>query len=92
MKTSKDGDISTFFELWGDHDHVFAILFSLPAPLKASHILWINLITDSLPALALGTDVCDGTELMEKEPRRPGRACLPMEAGSARCFTDFLSH
>lgn len=47
-----------------------AILAGLPSPLKASHILWINLITDSLPALALGVDENDGGELMKQKPRR----------------------
>ena len=47
-----------------------AILAGLPSPLKASHILWINLITDSLPALALGVDENDGKELMRQKPRK----------------------
>lgn len=47
-----------------------AILAGLPSPLKASHILWINLITDSLPALALGVDENDRKELMEQQPRK----------------------
>lgn len=47
-----------------------AILAGLPSPLKASHILWINLITDSLPALALGVDENDGEGLMQQPPRK----------------------
>lgn len=74
LLSSNFGEIMTMF---------FAILFSLPSPLKASHILWINLITDSLPALALGTDRNDGEALMEEPPRgtkeslfaRGGLAC-----------------
>ncbi|MCL2051629.1 MAG: cation-translocating P-type ATPase [Lachnospiraceae bacterium] len=46
-----------------------AILVGLPSPLKASHILWINLITDSLPALALGVDENDSDALMRLKPR-----------------------
>lgn len=47
-----------------------AILAGFPTPLKASHILWINLITDSLPALALGMDKNDGAALMKEPPRK----------------------
>lgn len=46
------------------------IVAGLPSPLKASFILWINLITDSLPALALGVDDNDGESLMREKPRR----------------------
>lgn len=46
------------------------IVTGLPSPLKASFILWINLITDSLPALALGVDDNDGESLMREKPRR----------------------
>ena len=45
------------------------IVAGLPSPLKASFILWINLITDSLPALALGVDDNDGESLMKEPPR-----------------------
>lgn len=46
-----------------------AILMGLCTPLKPSHILWINLITDSLPALALGIDASDTSHFMKKPPR-----------------------
>ncbi len=45
-----------------------AIAIGLPAPLIASHLLWVNLITDSLPAIALGADKKpDG--IMTESPR-----------------------
>lgn len=46
------------------------IVAGLTAPLKASFILWINLITDSLPALALGVDDNETERLMQEPPRR----------------------
>lgn len=48
-----------------------AMAFGLAAPLKAVHILWINLITDALPALALGTDKNDTQAMMQLPPRKP---------------------
>lgn len=33
-----------------------AMLIGFPAPLLAIHLLWVNLVTDSLPAVALGLD------------------------------------
>ncbi len=47
-----------------------AIAAGLIAPLQSIHILWINLITDSLPALALGVDPKDN-EIMNDKPRDP---------------------
>lgn len=53
---------------------LLTIVAGLPSPLKASFILWINLITDSLPALALGVDDNEGESLMSEKPRRKGES------------------
>lgn len=45
-----------------------AILLNWPAPLLPIHILWVNLITDSFPALSLGVDPRD-KGVMELPPR-----------------------
>lgn len=47
-----------------------AIAANLASPLRSIQILWINLITDSLPALALGVDPKD-EEIMDKKARDP---------------------
>lgn len=44
---------------------------AIVAPLTAAQILWINLLTDTGPALALGVDPID-PELMNRPPRAPG--------------------
>ena len=49
---------------------IVAILIGLPAPLAALHILWVNLITDSVPAIALGAGWKD-PDLMKDKPRNP---------------------
>ena len=46
-----------------------SILLGLPLPLIAIQILWINLISDGLPALALGIDSYD-PHLMSQKPRK----------------------
>ena len=48
----------------------FAILLNWPAPLLPIHILWVNLITDSFPALSLGVDPGD-KGVMDLPPRNP---------------------
>ena len=46
------------------------ICLGLPAPLIAIHLLWVNLLTDSLPAIALGMDPRD-PHIMSERPRDP---------------------
>lgn len=46
-----------------------AFLLQLPLPLLAIQLLWINLVTDSLPALALGTEPIE-EDVMEQPPHR----------------------
>ena len=47
-----------------------SLLIGLPLPLIAIQILWMNLLTDGLPALAFGLDKID-ENVMDKPPRNP---------------------
>ena len=47
-----------------------AACIGLPSPLIAIHLLWVNLITDSLPAVALGADK-KPDDIMDDQPRNP---------------------
>ena len=44
-------------------------LMHLPTPLLAIQLLWVNLVTDSLPALALGVEPIS-PDIMERKPNR----------------------
>ena len=46
------------------------IMIGMPAPLIAIHLLWVNLVTDSLPAVALGMQPKE-KGLMNENPRDP---------------------
>ncbi|HHV63085.1 MAG TPA: cation-transporting P-type ATPase [Firmicutes bacterium] len=49
---------------------LLSVLTGLPLPLLPIQILWINLVTDGLPALALGIDPTD-PGVMNRKPRNP---------------------
>lgn len=55
-----------------------AAVFGLPSPLLPTQILWINLVTDGLPALALAADRKDPGILGHK-PRNPAERILNMQ-------------
>lgn len=62
------------FLLSGNMAGIFTVLYcclmALPAPFKPVHLLFINLLTDSLPALAIGMELTD-EKLLQDKPRDP---------------------
>jgi Ca2+-transporting ATPase len=58
-----------------------ASVIGLPIPLLPIHILWINLVTDGLPALALGVDPTD-KDVMKRKPRPKEESVLTKKMGS----------
>lgn len=58
-----------------------SILLNWPVPLLATQILWINLITDSLPAISLGIDPGDH-DVMKHKPRNPKESFFAKGAGA----------
>ena len=47
-----------------------AMLFGMPIPLRPVHLLWLNLVSDGAPALALGMEKGD-KDIMQHPPRPP---------------------
>lgn len=60
---------------------LFATIIGWPMPLVAIQILWINLITDGLPALALVLEPPD-LDGMQRPPRSPREQILDLRSGS----------
>ncbi|MCM1119162.1 MAG: cation-translocating P-type ATPase [bacterium] len=81
LLSSNLGEIATMF---------LAVICGLASPLRSSHILWINLITDSLPALALGVDPNDAESLMQHPPRRAGESLFARGGLACTCFYGLL--
>ncbi|MDM5216533.1 calcium-translocating P-type ATPase, SERCA-type [Bacillus velezensis] len=59
---------------------LFAMLLALPLPLVPIQILWVNLVTDGLPAMALGMDQPEG-DLMRRKPRHPKEGVFARKLG-----------
>ncbi|MEJ2695810.1 MAG: cation-translocating P-type ATPase [Candidatus Sulfobium sp.] len=68
---SNSGEIWTIF---------LAPFLGLPVPLLPIHILWINLVTDGLPGLALAAEPPDG-DVMKRPPRHPKESIFAHRLG-----------
>ena len=55
-----------------------SIIFNWPVPLLPIQLLWLNLVTDSFPALALGVEQGE-KDIMEQEPRHPNEPIIDKE-------------
>ena len=76
LLSSNIGEVITIF---------VGMLFGWEPPLLAIQLLWVNLVTDSMPALALGVDPVD-REIMLRTPRNPKKSLFADGLWSAICI------
>lgn len=89
LLSSNFGEVLTMF---------FTLLLGFPTPLETLQILWINLITDSLPAIALSMDKKE-KGIMKQKPRNPkdgifahGGFCFTLGYGVVIFFITFIAY
>jgi P-type Ca2+ transporter type 2C len=78
--TSNAGEIWVIF---------LAPLAGLPIPLLPVHILWINLVTDGLPGLALSSEKSE-KDIMQRPPRHPKESIFAKGLGVHVMWVGFL--
>jgi P-type Ca2+ transporter type 2C len=66
------------------------VIIGLPTPLLPIHLLWINLVTDGLPALCLATDPID-PDVMKRSPRPPSERLTNSSFLRTMALTGFLT-
>jgi Ca2+-transporting ATPase len=66
------------------------VVVGLPTPLLPIHLLWINLVTDGLPALCLATDPIDSDVMVRKPLSRSQTIADPVFLRTMAC-TGFLT-
>jgi Ca2+-transporting ATPase len=66
------------------------VIIGLPTPLLPIHLLWINLVTDGLPALCLATDPID-PDVMKRQPRQPSERLMNRSFLRSMALTGFLT-
>jgi Ca2+-transporting ATPase len=80
LLTTNSGEIWTLF---------LAPLAGLPIPLLPIHLLWINLVTDGLPALALSAEPAEG-DVMSRPPRHPRESVFAGGLGTHAIWVGLL--
>jgi P-type Ca2+ transporter type 2C len=80
LLTTNSGEIWTLF---------LAPVIGLPLPLLPIHILWINLVTDGLPALALSVEPAEG-DAMKRPPRHPRESIFARGLGAHAVWVGLL--
>jgi len=68
---------------------LLAMLLGYPLPLVPVQILWVNLVTDGLPALALGVDQAE-EDVMKRKPRHPKEGIFARRLGYKIISRGFL--
>jgi len=66
------------------------VIIGLPTPLLPVHLLWINLVTDGLPALCLAIDPID-PDVMQRQPRRLSERITNRSFLRTMCLTGLLT-
>jgi len=78
--TTNSGEIWTIF---------LAPFLGLPVPLLAIQILWVNLVTDGLPGLALAAEP-EERDVMRRPPRPPGESLFAQGLGAHALLVGLL--